>query len=263
MNEWDAWIYLDGPEPAVITEAVALARAEEEGEVKEVSPLSEEEAEALSQRVMERIRAQRATGAEEKLEDEGEGEDSSSIQEEREPEPPAVVVAPIVAVMGPEVPPVALTTSLSVEIPPELRARPRVTPIVTEENAAKRAPRTVRCEISRHHAGWTAPVGDDTLEKVVASVLPFVRAAEEAKQEVNGSALTLYQYASLLVELRAGGERASVLARYQVEGEAGLERLVACWEERMARRPALRKEIEEAMETWADYLRKVRGGPGG
>lgn len=44
MNEWDAWIYLDGPEPAVITEAVALARAEEEGEVKEVSPLSEEEA---------------------------------------------------------------------------------------------------------------------------------------------------------------------------------------------------------------------------
>ena len=46
-------------------------------------------------------------------------------------------------------------------------------------------------------------------------------------------------------------------------GEPGLERLVACWEERMARRPALRKEIEEAMETWADYLRKVRGGPGG
>lgn len=96
---------------------------------------------------------------------------------------------------------------------------------MTEENAAKRAPRTVRCEIPRHHAGSTAPVGDDTLEKVVASVLPFVRAAEEAKQEVNGSALTLYQYASLLVELRAGGERASVLARYQVEGEPGLERL--------------------------------------
>lgn len=261
MNEWDAWIFLDGPEPAVITEAVALARAEEEGEVKEASPLSEEEAAALSQRVMERIRAQRATGAEEDLE--GEDEDSSIEEEEREPEPPAVVVAPVVAVMGPEPAPVALTTSLSVDVPPELRALSPVTPFVTEDKLPKRAPRTVRCEISRHHAGWTAPLGDDTLEKVVASVLPFVRAAEEAKQEVKGSALTLHQYASLLVELRAGGERGSVLARYQVEGEPGLERLVACWEERMARRPALRKEIEEAMETWADYLRKVRGGPVG
>ena len=130
-------------------------------------------------------------------------------------------VAPVVAVMRPEVPPVALTTSLSVEIPPELRARPRVTPIVTEEKAAKRAPRTV---------------GDDTLEKVVASV-----------------------YASLLVELRAGGERGSVLARYPVEGEPGLERLVASWEERLARGPALRKEVEEAMKIWAGYLRKARG----
>ncbi|MFT3775153.1 MAG: hypothetical protein QM820_58140 [Minicystis sp.] len=218
------------------------------------------------------------------------GEDAAFDGANEEEEAPAMVLAGPAAseatgaesaagVAGGGVP----RTALALDVPPELRALSNATPFVPEEKAPKRAPRTMQSEVSHFHAGKTTPVGDETLAKLVAACpLPFVGGSggvgdevgagggggaageqrkvgaagvEGAAEERGEGGLTLKEYASLLVELRSGRDQGLVLRRYRVEGDGVMERVVGYWEERMARAPEVRRQIEVAMEQYAAWLR--------
>ncbi|MFT3765128.1 MAG: hypothetical protein QM820_06380 [Minicystis sp.] len=85
MNTRDAWVYLGGPEPALVREMLALVRAP--------APASAPEVEAFSERVMEAIRTRLSGGAPVGVERdviEGEEDDEVHDDEEEEGEAPAV-----------------------------------------------------------------------------------------------------------------------------------------------------------------------------
>jgi hypothetical protein len=146
----------------------------------------------------------------------------------------------------PAAPPVLLHTG---DIPPELRAKPPLPfrPMLEGQPQPRRAPKTAQSRVYGLEPGKTAPLGDTSIARAVAGVLPF--AAPPLP-------LTLRQYASLCAELSFWPSRAAeILQRYQVPGEAARAALDAFWSRERAARPELRAAFDEDVARYTAWLR--------
>lgn len=170
-----------------------------------------------------------------------------AVEEERAPAPVAANdVRAKAAPRVPAAPPVLLCTG---DIPPELRAKPPLpfrAPLEGQPQP-RRAPKTAQSRVYGLEPGKTAPLGDTSIARAVAGVLPF--AAPPLP-------LTLRQYASLCAELACWPSRAAeILQRYQVPGEAARAALDAFWSRERAARPELRAAFDEDVARYTAWLR--------
>lgn len=92
--------------------------------------------------------------------------------------------------------------------------------------------------------------------------LPFENAASEPRpssRSGRAGELTLEQYASLRAELRCNpAARLSILTRYRIGHETGLQQLEEQWEQRLAAEPPLRPRLDELVARYEQWLRAQR-----
>ncbi len=169
------------------------------------------------------------------------------VEEERAPAPVAANdVRSKDAPGAPAAPPVLVSTS---DIPLALRAKPALPfhAVLEGQPQPKRAPKTAQSRVYGLEPGKTAPLGDTSIARAVAAVLPF--AAPPLP-------LTLRQYASLCAELACWPSRSGeILQRYQVPGEAARAALDAFWHRELAARPELRAAFDEDVAHYGAWLR--------
>ena len=111
--------------------------------------------------------------------------------------------------------------------------------------------------LNRRH-GETAPLGDDSIAKAVAS-LPFIGNTVGAGL-VPFTRLSLEAYASLRAELLVLPERwAEILPRYHVMNAAARRALDEHWTMELAARPEARASFEKALAEYTAWLRSRRG----
>jgi hypothetical protein len=263
VNDVEAWLYFDGPEPAHIRPLLDALR--------DLPPSTPEDKQRMSRRFFERLDAELArqrepsvtTTATATTRTEGKAERwtgevcatarSPSLDERPAAPPPAEPPSPPVAAGEPRPPtgrlPDPLTqTSLALDLPPEVRERLGGLPFQPRPSGTD-INRTMQVPVMNLLKGETLPFGDDVLAKAVAA-LPFAENTAGAGL-VPFPRLSLERYAALRAELSLWPERsAEILPRYHVMTEAARRALEEHWQAELAASPAARATFEKVL---ADY----------
>ena len=162
----------------------------------------------------------------------------------REPSPPAGRPAEDLKV-----------TSLALEVPAELREQMARWPFKPRAPGPELA-RTMKSPAPNWRQGETAPLGDDSVAKAVAAVLPFVPVGAAP---VPFPRLSLEAYASVRAELSLWPERsAEILPRYHVMNEAAQTALEEHWQRELAASPEARATFEKDLASYTAWLRAQR-----
>jgi len=225
MNDVDAWIYFDGPEPERIRPLLDALR--------DLPPATPEDKERVARRFFEKLDAML-----ERL-------------KEATPDPPAP--AP-----GLAPPPGGLTgTAPALDISPELQEKMGRLPFRPLQPGEPRATRTLQVPVMPTDLGDTAPLGDDSIAKAVAA-LPFVMITTAAGL-IPIPRLSTDEYARFRAELAIWPERsAEILPKYRVRDEAARAALDAHWQTHLADKPEARARFEGALEAHMGWLRAER-----
>jgi hypothetical protein len=117
--------------------------------------------------------------------------------------------------------------------------------------------RTMKTPVLNPKKGETAPLGDDSIAKAVAAVLPFVPVGAAV---VPFPQLPLEAYASLRAELSLWPERsAEILPRYYVMNEAAQRALEDHWQKELAASSEARASFDKLLAEYTAWLRTQRG----
>jgi hypothetical protein len=269
VNDVDAWIYFDGPEPEHIRPLLDALR--------DLPPSTPEDKERRMRRLFEKLDAElarkgeppvataatsaRAPG-ERRVGEDGATVRSPSFDERPAAPPPAEPPSLPVDAREPRPPngrpPENLTTTAVVlEIPAELREQMGRLPFKPRAPGTELA-RTMQVPTLNPRQGETAPLGDDSIAKAVA-VLPFAGNTVGAAL-VLFPRLSLEAYASLRAELSLWPERsAEILPRYHVMNEAACRALDEHWQIELAASPEARATFDKLLADYMVWLRTRRG----
>ena len=164
---------------------------------------------------------------------------------EQSPAPLPKPAPPPSAGLVAQAPVVIKNTAPMPALSPEAPANGAAAPFRPPPPPRSAAPRTVQSRVPG--LGSTTPVGDDSIEKAVAAILP----------RLSLPTFTLRQFASLCAELACKPDRRSqTLERYGVDDEAVLTALDAHWRGERAARPEARTAFADDYASYLAWLHR-------
>jgi len=274
VSDIDRWLHFDGPVPDHLRPLLDALR--------ELPPSTPEEKEGSSGlRGSEGLDAElarqedpatagasvtRARAQDERwMSEDGATVRSPNLDERPAAPPPADPPSPPVKPPSPQVDPprhpeVRLVEDLKItavlDIPAEFREQMARWPFKPRAPGPELA-RTMKSPAPNWRQGETAPLGDDSVAKAVAAVLPFVPVGAAP---VPFPRLSLEAYASLRAELSQWPERSDeILPRYHVMNEAAQRALEAHWQAEIAASPEAYATFDKLLAEYTAWLRTQRG----
>ncbi len=235
MNDLDLWIHHGGPQPRIVRE---LLGAEDQAE-----PEASEDEERMERAILARLRASAAGGVKDN------GGEGAAPQAHEAPACPVPEPVPSPAVAPP--PAGLASTAMALDLSPEAWRERGKLPFVSKDQLPpqKRCALTEKIPVMRSTWGETLPLGDESLQKIVAAT-PFEGAGATATVYVRDVDLTTY--ASICAELRAWRHTVDAIRiRYGVPSVVSLQALHQHWHSRLAAHPEERAMFENLLPRYA------------
>jgi hypothetical protein len=230
MNDFDRWIHEDGPAPRIVRDLLGAEHA---------GPEAPSDEERLERATLARIDASAAGGPDDDDEPKAhEAPPSPAAQ----PEPSRGIRRAPAALEG-----TGQMLDLTAEAWRALGKLPFVSP--DEVPPKKRAARTEKCPVMPNPMSGTLPLGEDTIQKLVAA-FPFE--GVEATTTVHIRDMKLQTYTCLCAELRARRRTVEeIRVRYGVPNDVSLRALHEHWVSRFEACPEAQAWFWKALPWYA------------
>jgi hypothetical protein len=241
VNEGDAWIYFDGPEPEILRPVLDALR----GAPRSTSAIEQR----VQRRVMDRLRR--------RLEEEGHpapDQEDEEAEASTTPKPHAPKGAPASSYAH-------LASTEPFELPAELRGQAGKLPF-KDPSEVPRIPRTAQSARAPATLGDTAPLTADMIARAKArAALPFTSATESSSGAgaVSFPQLELHEYAWLCAQLNAHPDAEErILALYHVPNRRSRAALDAHWREAFITEPGVWQQFSRLLVEYGPKAREQR-----